>query len=151
MAVRTGIPKRSLEKYMLRRGANFPRQDSLIALSRGLGVSIDYLVRGSEAVSRGTELLVEKAATEEAVKFFSTLVEHHSTGKSVFQDEEIMGLSPEEWGADLGVRVAERAKQMAAEGATMEELLEWQAGRKELTWEKARDRIDRRTRKADCT
>ena len=61
MAERTGIPKRTLDKYMLRSGASLPGFEALCSLSHGLCVSLDWLVFGSEGASEGAELIAERA------------------------------------------------------------------------------------------
>lgn len=145
MAERTDIPKRTLDKYMMRSGANLPGYEALLALSKGLGVSLDWLVFGSDFVSEGSDLLATMAATQVSQQYFETLLSHHENGdRLIFEGEEILGLSPEEWAADLGWRVGERAKELTAKGVTLRELLEWKASCQERQKEILQDRLDRR-------
>ena len=145
MAERTGIPKRTLDKYMLRSKANLPGFDALVALSKGLGVSLDWLVFGAEFMSKGSELLATMAATQISQQYFETLLRSDASGeRPVFDGEEILGLSPEEWAADLGWRTGEKAKELAGGGITLQELLEWQTSSQERGAELLQDRLDRR-------
>lgn len=144
MAERTEIPKRTLDKYMLRSGANLPGFDALLALSKGLGVSLDWLATGADLVGEGTELLSAMAAERVVLGYFETLLRHHSRGdRPIFVGEEILGLTPEEWAADAGVRVGEKARELASQGITRQELLEWSHASKERLGEILRDRMDR--------
>lgn len=145
MAERTGIPKRTLDKYMLRSGASLPGHEALLALAKGLGISLDWLVFGTDFSSEGSDLLATVAATEVSQQYFETLLQHHEAGeRPIFEGEEILGLSPEEWATDLGWRVGEKAREMAARGTTLQELLEWKAARQERQAELLQDRFDRR-------
>lgn len=51
MSDATGIPKRTLESYMLRKNAALPGLEALKRLSVGLGVSLDWLVFRKRQVS----------------------------------------------------------------------------------------------------
>mgnify|MGYP003381937475 CR=1 FL=1 len=142
MAERTGIPKRSLDKYMLRTGASLPGFDALCALSRGLGVSLDWLIFGEDIAGKGVELFAERAAHHVVRLFGETLIRYHLEGKpAIIDTETILGLAPEEWASDLGMRAGEKAKELVAEGATMEDLLAWKHGTAERIAELLRDRV----------
>ncbi len=144
MAERTGIPKRTLDKYMLRNGANLPGFEALLALSKGLGVSLDWLATGADLVGEGTELISAMAAERVALSYFETLLRYHSRGdRAIFEGEEILRLTPEEWAADVGVRVGEKARELASQGITRQELLEWNHSSRERLGEILRDRMDR--------
>ncbi len=115
MAERTGIPKRSLDKYMLRTGASLPGFDALCALSRGLGVSLDWLIFGEDIAGKGVELFAERAAHHVVRLFGETLIRYHLEGKpAIIDTETILGLAPEEWASDLGMRAGEKAKELVA-------------------------------------
>jgi len=48
LAYATGIPKRTLDKYLLANGA-MPAADKAVAIAHTLGVSVEYLVTGKKA------------------------------------------------------------------------------------------------------
>lgn len=144
MAERTGIPKRTLDKYMLRSGANLPGFDALLAMAKGLGVSLDWLAFGTDFSCDGSELLATVAAERESLQYFETILRHASSGdRPLAVGEELLGLTPEEWAADLALRVGERAKKLARDGVTCEELLALRAASKERSLELAHRRIER--------
>lgn len=146
MAERTGIPKRTLDKYMLRQGASLPGLEALCALSRGLGVSLDWLVFGVTSASENIELIVDRAADHVVNLFAETLLRYNREGRAdLISSERILNLSPEEWAADLGQRAAEKANAILAEGVAKEDLLRWRAARKERMTELLRDRFDELT------
>ena len=144
MAERTGIPKRTLDKYMLRSGANHPGFDALLSISKGLGVSLDWLVFGSDFVSEGSELLAAMAAEVTSQQYFELILRYHHSGeRPVVDGEEILGLTPEDWASDMGSRVGAKAKELASRGITRQELLEWHTSSKERDVERLRNKIDR--------
>lgn len=146
MAERTGIPKQTLDKYLLRTGASLPSFEGLIALSRGLGVSLDWLVLGSEGVTDTTELLVRRcAATVSQAHFEALLREYHEGKRPIFDGEEILSLTPEEWAGDIGLRAGAKARELAANGVTKSDLLDWSEAESERTTELMRSRIARLT------
>lgn len=143
MAERTGIPKRTLDKYMLRNDASLPGFDALCALSRGLGVSLDWLVFGADTASESVELLVDRSADHVVQLFAEMLLHHHKDERAkIFNDQTILNLSPEEWAADLGMRAGEKACELVKNGITKEELLTWKHKRTERMFELHRDRIE---------
>lgn len=142
MAERTGIPKRSLDKYMLRSGASLPGFDAICSLSTGLGVSLDWLVFGAERAGEGAELFAERAAHEVISLFAETLIKYQIEGNSaVVTPGSIIGLEPEVWAADLASRAGEMARELAQSGTTKEDLLTWKYQRKARLEELFRDRV----------
>lgn len=145
MAERTGIPKRTLDKYMLRSGANLPGFEALLAMAKGLGVSLDWLAFGNEFSGEGSDLLASVASELESLQYFETIMNRaREAGSSMVEGEELLGLTPEEWASDLAFRVGERAKKLATEGVTREELLLRRAASNERTNELFRDRVARK-------
>lgn len=142
MAERTGIPKRTLDKYMLRSGASLPGFDALCALAKGLGVSLDWLIFGAESASEGVELFAERAAHDVVKMFMETLLRYQQEGEpNIVGNGIILRLSPEEWSDDLGWRVGQKARDLVREGLTLEDLLEWKRRRSERARELLHDRI----------
>ncbi|MDT8857159.1 helix-turn-helix transcriptional regulator [Paracoccaceae bacterium Fryx2] len=126
MAERTGIPKRTLDKYMLRSGASLPGFDALCLLSKGLGVSLDWLVFGSEGASPSVELIVERASHAAGRAVFETILrEFYAKNGAIVSGERILNLTPEDWAGAVGDYAKEEAAKMIAEGITYEELLNW--------------------------
>lgn len=146
MSYLTAIPKRTLDKYLLREGSSLPGFEALLALSKGLGVSLDWLVAGSEAVSEASELVVDKCASKAALPVFDTLLRYHREGtRPIFEGELILGLAPEEWAAEIGSRAGDEAKSQIANGMTKEDLLMWRQRRADRLWELMQDRMRRMT------
>jgi transcriptional regulator with XRE-family HTH domain len=142
MAERTGIPKRTLDKYMLRTGASLPGFDALCSLSKGLGVSLDWLVFGSETASDDAELIAFRTAHYVVSLFTEALLRSHLEGrKDIFTSEEIVTMTPEEWAHDLGERAASKARELLSSGVTRAELLAWRQLSGERSVEKLKDRI----------
>ncbi|MCU0912419.1 MAG: helix-turn-helix domain-containing protein [Rhodobacteraceae bacterium] len=144
MAERTGIPKRTLEKYMLRTGGSLPGLDALVSLSRGLGVSLDWLVFGEEIAGETMELVATRAAAEVSAALFETLVrEHRERGASIVQGEEVLRLTVDEWSLWIGETVGEKARELVSEGASKEKLLTWRAAKREQAHEFFMDRFQK--------
>ena len=136
MAERTGLPKRGLDKYMLRSNASLPGYDALISLSQGLGVSLDWLVLGEDFSGEGVDLLVQMAATKTALTYFETLLRYQSSVERPFSNnEEILGTTPEEWAISIGHDTGEAAKERVKRGIIRQELLTWAASSKERSGE----------------
>jgi|GEM_PF-5765075 len=101
MADQTGIPKRTLEKYMLKSGAASPGIDAIKAVCKAFGTSADWLIGLSE---RQKPLVSELDATEVAARavfeHFVANVNHTqkwaegSNMGSVFQDGLLYGADP---------------------------------------------------------
>lgn len=146
MSYRTDIPKRTLDKYLLREGSSLPGFEALLALSKGLGVSLDWLVVGSEAVSETSELVVDKCASKAALPVFDALLRYHREAiRPIFEGELILGLAPEEWAAEIGSRAGEEAKSQVVSGMTKEDLLMWRQRRTDRMIELRHDRVQRIT------
>ena len=144
IAERTGIPKRTLDKYLLRQGASLPSFDALCQMSAGLGVSLDWLVFGSETASETMALFAERATFEMTKLFAATLLRYHHEGRNLFENsEEILSLTPLEWGHDLGWRAADLVRELVKTGTTKESLLLWQQAIGERSREVLKDRFDR--------
>lgn len=123
MADRTGVPKRSLEKYMLRTEANTPGLDALVKLSKGLSISLDWLEFGGNSTGQNAGRLVRLSARAASLQAFQTiLVEFQSQGSAIFSEGTILGLSPEEWAAEIGWDAGERAGAITSRGTSNDTL-----------------------------
>lgn len=148
MAERTGIPKRTLDKYMLRSDASLPGFDALCSISKGLGVSLDWLVFGADSASENVELLATRSAYEVVLMFTDGLVRQSTeAGSRVIIGDQILTLTPEEWSADIAWRAGEKARELLLTGATKEDLLIWKEQVKERLGELLSDRIASKTSK----
>ncbi|MDZ4096417.1 MAG: helix-turn-helix domain-containing protein [Paracoccaceae bacterium] len=144
IAERTGLPKRTLDKYLLRQGASLPGFEALLQLSKGLGVSLDWLVFGSDAASEPIALFAERATFEVTKLLVETLLRYHQEGRSLVENgEELLGLAPIEWGLDLGDRAADFVREQVKVGTTRESLLAWRAAVGDRVWEAIQGRTDR--------
>ena len=103
MSWRTGIPKRTLEKYMLREGANLPGLEALVSLSIGLDVSLDWLVFGEEGKSNILPILVERSAYFAAVSVFESILSTAIiSSENLVSGERFINLVPEHCGQSSG-------------------------------------------------
>ena len=143
MSERTGIPKRTLDKYMLRTHANLPGFEALLSLSKGLGVSLDWLAFGSDFVSEGSDLLAHVAAEKASLPYFEMIYHKAHTRERMVDGEELLGMTPEEWAFALAYDIGEKAKEMAGQGVTREELLISRQSSKDFNSERLRARFDR--------
>lgn len=142
MAERTGIPKRTLDKYMAREGASLPGFDALCALSKGLGVSLDWLVFGAEFASKGAELLVERAAYEVVKTVIETILKYDADGVKLIEGGRLLNSLPEEGGFNLASKASEIATEMVQSGITIGELLTWHTQKKDRVWELVMDKFE---------
>lgn len=141
MAERTGIPKRTLDKYLLRNDASLPGFQALCDLSKGLGVSLDWLVFGADSASEPVALYTERATYEVLMTFIEGLLRMHSEGKKLFDDgDHLLGLTPIELAEDFAWRAGEVAQRLIKEGTTVVDLLTWRAALNERTHEVVRSR-----------
>lgn len=144
MAERTSIPKRTLDKYMLRSSAIMPGFEALTLLSKGLGVSLDWLVFGREFAGDAVRLIATKAAASVAQSYFEMVVrEYQQKGNKIFEDNLIVGMDPQFIAYDLASRVGTLVKEMARDGVSKEELLRWEAAFSERLLEHFKDHADR--------
>lgn len=126
MAYRTGLPKRTLDKYMLREGASLPGFEALTAMSKGLGVSLDWLVFGSEPASSLASLIAQRASTEVSRAVFEAMHRMARTKEQAVQDgDRLFGMYPEQWAAEVGHRVKDQVAGLVASGETHDTLSHW--------------------------
>jgi len=136
MAERTGIPKRSLDNYMLLSGASLPGFEALCLLSKGLGVSLDWLVFGSEGATPGVELIVERASNAASLVCFEAIVRYfHAKNGAIVSGDRLLNLVPEDWASIVADKAKAEASKMIADGVTLQELLEWRNKNRERSHE----------------
>lgn len=141
MAERTGIPKRTLDKYMLRTGASVPGFDALVEMSKGLGISLDYLVFGAEQTSQRDALLAYKAADTAIRNFLENLYRHNEVGTEIFGDNTILTQPIELVSSTVASLAQKAAEDMNQRGITTEELLRWEVLHKERLTELSNDAL----------
>lgn len=142
MSEPTGIPKKTLEKYMLRERASLPGLEALVALSKGLGVPLDWLVFGDEQVSRHTELLAGRAAHDAVLRIFEGIIRHHLEGDGTIQGERLCGNKPEEWAILAQDMVTREIGDLIARGVNLDELRRWMTALRARSAELLHDRVD---------
>lgn len=104
MAERCGLPKRSLENYMNLRAPQRPGVDALIAIAKGLDVSIDWLVGLSETpeFSHHQRRYAALGAYTSAVAFLRHLaLSDPAKGAVVPGDGTILGRTPDQVAAEI--------------------------------------------------
>ncbi|MDR3284517.1 MAG: helix-turn-helix domain-containing protein [Treponema sp.] len=67
----TGIPKKTLDNYLLTNNNNMPAADKAVAIAQALGVSVEYLVTGKKSC---TEKAVQNYVSPE-VRIIADIVE----------------------------------------------------------------------------
>jgi len=121
---RTGIPKRTLKKYMLREGANLPGLEALVSLSQGLDVSLDWLVFGEEGKSNIVPMLVERSAYCVAVSVFESILSTATiSSENLVSGERFINLVPEAWANLVASLAVGHAKELFAKGVTADEMM----------------------------
>jgi len=143
MSERTGIPKRSFEKYLLREGASLPGFDALCQMSKGLGVSLDWLVFGADGASEPVALLAERATYDVVRLYIETLLRYHSEGRPLVENGEVLGLQTVIAAHDLADRAGDLVRKLIKEGTTREDLLKWQAALRDRSFEAIKTRSGR--------
>lgn len=143
MAERTGIPKRSFEKYLLREGASLPGFDALCQMSKGLGVSLDWLVFGVDGASEPVALLTERATYDVVRMYIETLLRYHSEGRPLVENGEVLGLQTVIAAQDLADRAGDLVRKLIKEGVNREDLLRWQAALRDRSFEAIKARSGR--------
>ena len=120
-----------------------PGFDALCALSKGLGVSLDWLVLGAEFASHGAELLVERVAYDVVKMTIETIMKYEARGQTrLVEGGRLLNMFPEEWGFNIAFEAREIAKKMVEDGVTMEELLTWHELKKARIVEMLNDKFD---------
>jgi len=126
MSEETGIPKRTLEKYMLKSGAASPGVAAIRAICETYGVSADWLMgladKSAQAVSDAEATEVAARAVFEqfiaSINHTQEWVANTSVG-GVFKDGMLFGAKPNELASDYAYRVLKlRAEIMAGRVGT---------------------------------
>lgn len=117
MAEMTGVPKRTLDNYMLKKNAPQPGLDALVKIAVGLGVSLDWLLLGEEfhALSQGA--LVRLTTRAAAIPFLQSLVVQLNGLKDdpkywpvFFGEGKLAGQTPEELAIEIANEAGRRAE-----------------------------------------
>lgn len=117
LADKTGISKRTLDKYLLKTGASQPGIDVVVKIAEALGVSLDWIVLGREIASTDLGRMTRLTAMAASQKAFEHILDNHKKGeKDTFIGDTIMGLTPIEWAAEVGWDAGERAHTLAKQG-----------------------------------
>jgi len=117
MAEATGIPKRSLESYMLKQNAAAPGIEALSKLSVGLEVSLDWLVFGGQDLGLDQSRLVRVAARAALLPMLNSIVKNYRRGsETAFETDTIFGLLPQELAAEIATDAGDRARALAEGG-----------------------------------
>lgn len=119
MSEKTGIPKQTLESYMSLKAGPLPGFDAMKKLALGLEVSLDWLVFGAQPVGDDVARIVRLSAMSGALPCFELLLNKLQQGEAVLSsDGTLLGLTPQEWAADIGWRAGEKAKAISERGTS---------------------------------
>lgn len=112
MADRSGIPKRTLEKYMLKSGAASPGIEVVQTICTTFDVSADWLLGLSDKRGQGvSDIEATEVATRVVIEHMIAEINHtqkyveKTAGGSVFKDGRLYGCEPHELAADYAYRV----------------------------------------------
>lgn len=114
MSDATGVSRRTLESYMRRENPPLPGLETLGQISKGLGVSLDWLVFGGLS-SMTREILIARVCAERA----ALPIIRDLLGKSRDQMEQIV---PEAIAVEVGTEAARNAVLLAEELVTSGQL-----------------------------
>lgn len=119
MSDKTGIPKQTLESYMSLKAGPLPGLEALKKIALGLEVSLDWLVFGAQPVGDDVAQIVRLSAMSGALPCFELILSKLQQGEAVLRsDGTILGLTPQEWAADIGWRAGEKAKAITEVGTS---------------------------------
>lgn len=123
MAEKTGLPKRTIESYMRHENPPLPGLEALQKISKGLRVTLDWLVFGVKPVSDDAGRLVRLSVYAAALPVINLILSHHRENKpGLFTDQTIIDLTPEQWAAEIGWDAGERAMALAGRGVSQDSL-----------------------------
>lgn len=120
MSEMTGIPKRTLDKYMLKENAPQPGLDAIVRIASGLGVSLDWLLLGEEAHAKSWGRIVRLSTRAILAPFLESFVSAYDvtgdpeTRALLIGNGKIMGHTPEELALDLAIASGIRAQELSA-------------------------------------
>ena len=121
MSDATGIPKRTLESYMLKENAAQPGPDALRRLSFGLDISLDWLVCGEGEWAKDAARVARLASRAAVLPHLKTIVaEYRKNTASRFETDTILGLTPEEFAAEIAADAGDKARGIFSVGAPRE-------------------------------
>lgn len=119
MSEKTGIPKQTLESYMSLKTGPLPGFDALKKIAQGLEVSLDWLVFGAQPFSDDVARIVRLSAMSGALPYFELFLTKLQQGEAILRsDGTLLGLTPQEWAADIGWRAGEKAKAISEMGTS---------------------------------
>lgn len=119
MSDKTGIPKQTLESYMSLKAGPLPGLEALKKIALGLEVSLDWLVFGAQPVGDDVAQIVRLSAMSGALPCFELILSKLQQGEAVLRsDGTMLGLTPQEWAADIGWRAGEKAKAITEVGTS---------------------------------
>lgn len=119
MSDMTGIPKRTLESYMLKNNASLPGIEPLKRLSLGLDVSLDWLVFGGEKPAQDIARLTRVTTRAAVLPILKTIQQIYRRGSaSKFETDTILGLSPEDLAVEICSDAGNRAQAIFSQGAS---------------------------------
>ena len=98
-------------------GGKIPGLDALKKIALGLEVSLDWLVFDAQPVGDDLARIVRLSAMSGALPCFELLLNKLQQGEAVLRsDGTLLGLTPQEWAADIGWRAGDKAKEISETG-----------------------------------
>lgn len=119
MSEMTGIPKRTLDKYMLKGDAPQPGLEAIVRIASGLGVSLDWLLLGEEAHAKSWGRIVRLSTRAIIAPFLENIVTAYDRTDDpevralLIGNGKIMGQTPDEVALDLAIAAGIRAEELS--------------------------------------
>lgn len=123
MSDMTGIPKRTLESYMLKQNAPLPGLEALKRIALGLEISLDWLVFGGDKTGEDIARITRLSCRSAALPFLTEIRLRGMSGEQgLFDNGTIMGLSVEELAGEIAAKAGQKAQGLAEIGIRQETL-----------------------------
>lgn len=105
MARRCGLPARTVENYFK---GHKPGIDALLALSRGLSLSVDWLLGDEDWHRSDHSELVSEATWQAAKEHLIDIVKDVGSGRPVIEGGKIYGSDPEAFAARIATNATQK-------------------------------------------
>lgn len=120
MAERSGVPKRTLDKYMQKENPAQPGLDAIVMISKGLGVSLDWLLMGAETTATAQSALTRVSAYAAALPFMEAILALKNGGLLGDDKETLGGDTAKGWAWRIAEEAGKKATGLAMNATPQE-------------------------------
>lgn len=121
MSAVTGVPQKSIEKYLLKSGSTSPSADAIVSISSALNVTSDWLLGLTDEQAQtladddATEIAA-RSVIEQFIVFINQTHEHYKDFKDVglFMDGKVFGADPSKLASDYAYQVLKLRSEITA-------------------------------------